>query len=68
MLSSISYWVRRFQEILEGLISPRSDFGFHQAVKEKKNQRWAIRREVEPVGPTLLKNHLAAGWGLPCSG
>ena len=28
------------------------------------NQRRAIRREFEPVGPTLLKNPLGAGWGL----
>ena len=27
-------------------------------------QRRAIRREFEPVGPTLLKDTLGAGWGL----
>ena len=31
---------------------------------EKKNQRRAIRREFEPIGPTMLKNPLDAGWGL----
>ena len=32
--------------------------------KRKKNQRWAIQREFELVGPTLLKNPLDVGWGL----
>ena len=31
----------------------------------KNNHSQAIRREFEPVGPTLLKNLLGAGWGLP---
>jgi len=32
--------------------------------KGKKNQRRVIRHEFEPVGPTMLKNPLGAGWGL----
>ena len=32
--------------------------------KEKKNQRRAIRREFEAVGPTLLNNPFGARWGL----
>ena len=28
------------------------------------NQRWAIRHEFEPVGPTLLTHPLGAVWGL----
>ena len=28
------------------------------------NQCWAIRREFQPVGPTLLKDPLGACWGL----
>ena len=28
------------------------------------NHHRAIRREFEPVGPTLLKSPLRAGWGL----
>jgi hypothetical protein len=30
------------------------------ALKGKKNQRQIMRREFEPVGPTLLKNPLDA--------
>ena len=33
--------------------------------KQISNQHWAIRRELESVGPTLLKNLLGAGWSLP---
>ena len=33
-------------------------------IKEKKNQRHEIRREFEPIGPTMLKNLIGAGWGL----
>jgi hypothetical protein len=40
--------------------------------KQRNNQYRAIQREFEPIGPTLLKNPLGAGWGLicclPCSG
>jgi hypothetical protein len=32
------------------------------ASKEKKNQRWAIRCEFEPIGPIMLKNLLGARW------
>ena len=32
--------------------------------KEKKNQRHAIQREFESVGPTLLKSPPGAWWGL----
>ena len=32
--------------------------------KEKKNQRRPIRREFEPVCPTMLKKMLDAVWGL----
>ena len=31
---------------------------------KNKNQRRAIRREFEPVGPIMLKNPLSAGWDL----
>jgi len=38
--------------------------------KQINNQDRAIQREFEPIGPTLLKNPLGAGWVccLPCSG
>ena len=32
-----------------------------QQQQQDKNQRWAIWREFEPIGPTMLKNPCGAG-------
>ena len=37
---------------------------YHSDKKEKKKQRQAMRREFEPIGPTMLKNPLGERWGL----
>ena len=40
------------------------EMSLHNNNNNNNSQRWAIRCEFEPVGPTLLKNLLGAWWGL----
>ena len=37
---------------------------FDKTKKTKKKQHGATQRELEPIGPTLLKNPLDTRWGL----
>ena len=44
--------------------NPTEKWSMHLGNKYINDQHWAIRREFEPVGPTVLENPLGARWGL----